>query len=176
MKISLPIRNEPITKEQVEKNWYDFFDGIYNKVIGYFDSFLTATVYQDTEQEGNVDGTETSVSSFKIRQTKLNANEVIEVFVGGTYASNGNNKTIRLKINASTYYTKTVSTSGGAWQISVKIVNLGTTQKIFINNGAYIYTTTSIDTSTTDFDLILTLQGVASNDIVKEYYEIKFGK
>jgi hypothetical protein len=177
MKINIPDTEVKITEKTVEKNWYDFFDDVYNKIIGYFDSSLNATLYKGTTQSGNIDGTETSIDNFKIRQTNLTANEIIEIFAGGTRASNGNNKTIRLKINSTTYYTNTVATSGESWQVRVKIINLGASQKIFIENGGIsTYTTTSIDTSTTDFDLILTLQGVATNDIVKEYYEVKFDK
>jgi hypothetical protein len=177
VKISLPVRSELITDKEIKKNWYDYLESIYNKIIGYYDSSLNATIYKDTATSGNVGGTETSISNFKIKQTKLNSNEVIEIFVGGTYASNGNNKTTKLKINSTTFYTDTVATSGGSWQIRAKIINLGSTQKIFIDNGGTsTYTTTSIDSSTTDFDIILTLQGVATDDIIKQYFEIRFDK
>ena len=175
MKINIPDTEVLITKEKVQKNWYDFFDDVYNKIIGYFDSSLNATLYKGTTQSGNVGGTETSIDNFKIRQIKLNSNEVIEIYAGGTRASNGNNKTIRLKINSTTIYTNTVATSGGSWQVRAKIINLGSSQKIFIDNGGTsTYTTTAL--SSVDFDLILTLQGVASDDIVKEYFEVSFNK
>ena len=177
MKTNLPVIEENIVVgKTTEKNWYDFFTDIYNKTIGYFDSSLLATLHKDTAEEGNVDGTETDIDSFIIKHANLTSNEVIDIILFGTYAGNGNNKTIRLKINSSTYYTKTVSTSGGSWIVKAKIINLGTSQKIIIDNGSYIYTTTSIDTSTTDFNLILTLQGVATDDIIKEYLEIRFDK
>jgi len=175
MRALVPERRVLITEKEVSKSWYDYFNKVYNRIIGYFDGSLTATIYKETTQEGNVDASETAIDNFRIRTDRLSQNEVIDIFVGGTRAANGNNKTIRLKINATTFYTNTVATNGGSWQVRARIINLGASQKIFIENGGTsTYTTTAIDTSTTDMDIIFTLQGAASDDIVDEYFEVKY--
>jgi hypothetical protein len=175
VKIRLPEHSSPITQERTNKVWYNFFNNAYIRLIGYFDATLKATLLKDTDTEGNVLATETSISNYLIKQTNLNGNEVIDIFVGGTFATNGNNKTLRLKLNATTIYTNTVATNGGSWQVHAKVINLGASQKNFIENGGTsTYLTSAIDTSTTNIDIILTLQGAASDDIVKEYFQIDY--
>ena len=175
MRISIPASTENITKEVPVVVWYNFFYNTYKKVIGYFDSTLSATVLKSTSTEGNVLAAETAITNFLIQAGDLNINEVIDIFIGGTFAANGNNKTLKLKLNATTYYTSTVATNGGSWSVQAKIINLGASQKIFIKNGATTtYLTTAIDTSTTNIDFIATLQGTATNDLVKTYLEINY--
>jgi len=176
MKILIPNINETITDKSVRQSWYEFFQNIFRRLLGNFDGSLSLTLHKSTETSGNISSSETSVDSFSIRQEAFREKntEVIDIFIFGQYASNNNSKTKKVKLNGNIIFSQTNNQNGGCWKVICKIVNLGTSQKIFTFNGDDSCATTSIDTSLDGFDIELTLEGSSTDDLVKEYFEVGF--
>lgn len=138
----------------------------------------------DTTTVGNITTGEDTLYTYSVPAATLAVDkDSIRGFVAGTFAANGNNKTIKVKFGAITILnTGAVAFNAGSWRIDFFVIRTGaTTQKCF---GAFTSSNTTLDETATYIVAAETLSGAvsltvtgeatATNDIVGEIFRVEF--
>lgn len=141
-------------------------------------------ILTDTTTVANISTGEDTLYTYSVPAAMLSVNkDSIRGFVCGSYAANGNNKTIKVKFGASTFFnTGTAAFNAGSWRIDFMIVRTGaTTQKIiavYTSSNTTLDETCSYSTAAETLSgavtLIVTGEAVNNNDIVGEIFRLEF--
>lgn len=180
---AIPSVTEPISYEngKITNSWFTFLEKVFRITGGNYGLTLSGNLDVNTTQTSNSGAGETDLITYSLPANSLvNDGDVLEVKAWGTYAANGNNKTVKLKFGSQTILdTGAVAANSGAWEINATIVRLSaTTQTISAmiisgNSSVADSATRTAGTQTLSSDLTIkcTGQGTSSNDIT-EYCQI----
>lgn len=132
----------------------------------------------DTDSYGNTGATETTLAAFELKANSLNIDtSFIKLSAWGTFATNANNKRIRVKIGSSTLLdTTALALNGGIWSITGKIIRktsgsgvaileLMSDNSLIVNKPFY---SSFSENFATNLNVFCTGEAVADNDIVEE--------
>lgn len=144
------------------------------------DAALGGVLYANSTAVGNVDAGENDLMSYSVPADTLSANHMsLQVVARGTFAANGNTKTLKLHFGSDNWTLLSTGANNNRWVVKATIVRTGATaQKVFITfsySGAVgdttTYTTASRTLSSAN-TLKLTGQGTSSNDILQEWMRV----
>lgn len=135
----------------------------------------------DAQTGGNVGTGEDTLMGYVMAANLLaNNGESLLVRAHGTFAANGNTKTLKVLFGATTLFTKTNTSNNIDWTLEIEIIRTGAaTQKC---NVKYMASSGAIDSNysatTENLTSALTLsikgEGTADNDIVKQVAKVIF--
>lgn len=136
----------------------------------------------NTTQAVNGATVETDLMVYSLPAGTLAVNgQKLRITGAGTFAANGNTKTIRIRFGGTIVSTRATTASGGAWTIQAVVVRTGAaTQKAFgtqfeSGNGGQTTYTTPAETLSGAIDVKLTGQsGTASSDVVGEIFTVEW--
>ena len=188
--ITLPSQRSQATDEGGLFNtwWYNFFQDIWRGMRRNIGVKLGGTVYIDTDEKENSSSSETDLMQYQIAANLFaNDGDYLELYASGIFASNANNKTLKIIFGAQTILqTDANAANGGAWQIKCIIARKSNniqiiTCEILSNNTLLqndsIYPVTFVE-GIEDFEqnIILRTVGLASAnaDIIQKIFIIKF--
>jgi len=149
---------------------------------------LGGTVYIDIDEKENSGSSETDLMEYEIPANLFTNNgDYLELFASGIFASNGNNKTLKIIFGAQTILeTAANAANGGTWQIKCIIARKSSdtqsiTCEILSNNLSLqndsIYPVSFVE-GVEDFEQNIILRtvglGSASADIIQKILIIKF--
>ena len=99
--------------------WYNFFQDLWRGVRRNLGIKLGGTLYIDTDQKTNSGLLETELMKYKINGGLFsNNNDYLEFVAVGSFASNGNAKTIKVTFGSQTILqTDANAANNGTWQI-----------------------------------------------------------
>jgi hypothetical protein len=146
-------------------------------------TWRSTTQTTETTTVGNVTTGEDQLFSYTVPASTLSADgNSLHVRFAGTVASNGNTKTLKAKFGATTFATGIVTGSAitTSWTFDCYIIRTGaTTQKCncMLNTPdaeGISYYATAGETLSGTVSLVLTGEGTATNDIVKQIAKVKF--
>ena len=179
MTASLPDSNEIIANENllVTTSWFTFFQDVWKAIRGGLGISIGGTLSTNAVSAANSGGGETNLMTYAAGSNLLKNNgDELYIKAWGVYASNANNKTIKLKFGSQTILnTGAIAANDGAWQIEASIIRKVTaTQEIIAtitssNSSVPESATRTAGTQdlTTSNIISLTGQGTSSNDIVQ---------
>jgi hypothetical protein len=147
-------------------------------------AYLGGVINRSSTQTGNGAGSETDLFSYTLpASTLVTDGEIIEFSIAGTYAANGNSKTINVKFGSTTIYTTGgLAINAGEWVIKGTIMRTGASaQKCWItaqSSDALLvsdaeYATASESTGST-IQLRVTGNGAGASDVVGEMWVVKW--
>lgn len=180
---AIPSMTQPISYENgnITNFWFTFLEKLFKITGGNYGITLGGNLDANTTFASNSGAGETDLITYSLpADTLVNNGDVLEVKAWGTYAANGNNKTIKLKFGSQTILdTGAVAANSGSWEINATIVcKSSTTQEISAtiisaNSSVSDSATRTAGTQTLSSDLTIkcTGQGTSSNDIT-EYCQI----
>jgi hypothetical protein len=157
--------------------WFNYFENIFRRLIGSQNIFLNGIIDSDYTAIGNVGGGTDDLITYTASANLLKTTgDVLEIDAFGTFANNGNNKTVSLVFGSTTIFTiGATAISGGSFDLNAKIIRTGaSTQKIIVNgngtNAVLIKTvyTDGTEDLTTSLEIKMTAVGTATDDIVEE--------
>lgn len=132
---------------------------------------------------GNVGAAETDLITYTLLANSLDAgNAFLEVEAFGTFASNGNNKQVKLYFGSSVLIdTGSVAANAGSWILHARVIRINSNAQksittiisdnsLIINKSSYVTPTEDL---TTNIIIKCTGQGTANNDIIQEGLIIK---
>lgn len=147
---------------------------------------VTSTICQNFTTHGNVGAVETDLGGFYLlANTLINDADFIEITCFGTFASNANNKRIKLEFGSTTLYDSTaLSLNSGAWKIDCTIARISSASEkyvVTVNSGnltlpKIIGYGTATENLATQLHIVFTGTGTSNNDIVQEGLIIKYYK
>lgn len=135
----------------------------------------------DAQQVGNVGSGEDNLMGYVVSANMLASNgDSLLIRAHGHYATNGNTKVLRVKLGATTLFSKSGTPSDDDWSLEIEIIRTtSATQKCnvkYMTSAGAIdstYTAASIDlTSATT--VFITGEATADDDIVKHVAKITF--
>lgn len=141
-------------------------------------SILGGRFYANFGSFGNVGSGETDLVAPKYSPNLLDVNgRIVRIVAEGTFAANGNTKTLRQYLGTTATTIFAVTTSGGRWRVEIEIMRSGAATQIIkalVHIGATVLAPVSgtiAETLANDLSLKLTGQSsaVSTNDIVLEY-------
>lgn len=143
-------------------------------------------LYNNFSSVSNSGSTETDLFSYTLPAGTLSTNgETVEGIVAGTFAATANNKTLRVKLGATTVFTSgsLAITSATDWSLSYVLIRVSDTSQKFIgtlslsNSTTQSFTdySTAAETLSVSNIINVTGQGTASSDITAEFTKIKKG-
>jgi hypothetical protein len=145
------------------------------------DAAVGGVLYGSVAAVGNVGAGEDDLMTYTVPANTLSADGMgLHFEAWGTFANNGNTKTVKVLFGADSYTIFTFSTAVAAqWKIVGRIVRTGAaTQDVFVD-GKNSNTTTDVLTITTATRTLsgsnvlkLTGTGTSNNDIVQEYFRV----
>jgi len=168
--------------------WYNFFQDIWRGIRRNIGVKLGGTVYIDTDEKENSGSSETDLMQYEIEADLFaNDGDYLELYTSGIFASNTNNKTLKIIFGSQTILeTSANPANGGTWQIRCVIArksidNQSITCEILSNNSSLqndgIYPVSFVD-GAEDFEQNIILRtvglGSASADIIQKIFIIKF--
>jgi hypothetical protein len=137
----------------------------------------------NTNAQGNVGAGEDNLLSFILAGDSLTVNgSFIEIECFGTFASNANNKRVRLYFGSTVIYdTTSVAANSGSWTIKSRVIRIGSSSQkaistissnnvLIVNGSSY---TTPTESLTGNVQIKCTGEAVANDDIVQEGQVIK---
>lgn len=147
---------------------------------------LSGTLFLDTTQTGNIGTGEDTLQSSTLPAGILKDNgDSIRLLVVGTFANNGNARTLKLKFGSATILQRSSTNGTGAaipWQIEATIIRTGAaTQKLVVSYICWgdlagfeslTYTTATQDL-TAAVTLAVTGDATATDDIVKQMFQVE---
>ena len=138
------------------------------------DAAVGGVLYVDSGTYANGTTVETDLATYTVPANTLSANNMSLVFEAwGTFAANGNAKTVKLKFGSDSFTTHTTSGTG-TWYIRGHIIRTGAaTQDVFVQGGTTTVGTATRTLSSSDV-LKVTGQGGATNDVVQEGFKVYF--
>lgn len=168
--------------------WYNFFQDIWRGIRRNIGVKLGGTVYIDTDEKENSGSDETDLMKYQIPANLFaNDGDYLELYASGIFASNSNQKTLKIIFGSQTILETGANVAhGGTWQIKCMIARKSKdTQSItceILSNSASlqndsIYPTTFVE-GAEDFEqnILLRTVGLASanEDIIQKILIIKF--
>lgn len=180
---AIPSVTQPISYEngKLTNQWFTFLEKLFKITGGNYGITLGGNLDVNTTAVSNSGSSETDLITYSLPANALvNNGDVLEVKAWGVYASNGNNKTLKLNFGSQTILnTGAVAANSGSWEIKATIVRLSaTTQEISAtiisgNSTVADSATRTAGTQTLSSNLTIkcTGQGTSSNDIT-EYCQI----
>jgi hypothetical protein len=188
--ITLPSQRAKATDDEGIFNtwWYNFFQDIWRGMRRNIGVKLGGTVYIDTDEKENSGSSETDLMEYEIPANLFaNDGDYLELYASGTFASNANNKTLKIIFGTQTILqTDANAANGGTWQIKCIIARKSSdtqsiTCEILSNNSSLqndsIYPVSFIE-GVEDFEQNIILRtvglGSASADIIQKIFIIKF--
>jgi hypothetical protein len=181
MKIQLPSSQTEITSETTTTIWYTFFDTLFKRILGKFDVFLGGVLSNNYTSTGSI-GASSDLMSYTLKANTLKTKgDFLEVGAFGTFASNGNNKTITLTFGSTNIYTiGATGINSGSWDLKATIIRTDSnTQEIMVSangtNAVLIKTvyTACTENLTTNLTIKASATGIANNDVVQKNLTIK---
>jgi len=165
-----------------------FFDTDTNTLYHYYGSSwhiaTGETLKTDIAAVGNVGTGEDDLISYEVAASTLAANENTLSFVAaGTFAANGNNKTLKVVWGTTTLFsTGAVAFNTGDWRITGEIIRTGASAQVacitFTSSNSSLSVSTDLTEPTEDTTTALTLkltgEATSDDDIVCKYLKIKF--
>lgn len=139
---------------------------------GAFDADITPT--------GNALAAETTLYTATVPANTITPDKKrIQITSRGTFASNSNNKRLRMKFGATTIYDSTISCVGGNWEVRGEVTRLtGTTQVSFAKGlvqpasgiaiPAGLQRTAPTETLSSAVTVATTAEATANNDVVHD--------
>lgn len=185
MQIAIPSAGEPLNTEtgNISISWFTFFQNVFKIIGGNYGITLGGNLEVNTTAASNASTGETDLISYTLpANTLVNDGDSLEVQAWGTYAANGNNKTVKLKFGSQTILdTGAIAANGGSWSIKANIIRTSaTTQEIITeilssnSSVADSATRTAATQTLSDANIIkCTGTGGASNDITEYSLIIK---
>jgi len=175
MSLTFPTQKETVLNEnKFVKSWFIFLENIY-KLCGEGRSvFLGGSLNVNTDDASNTSG-ETDLLTYTLEKNTIKYNkEFIEIKAFGTFASNGNSKTIKLYLGTTEIYTTTTTQNGGSFSINSTIIRTNSAAQRIITEfaGSSSYTTATEDL-TTSLVLKFTGNSSSSGDITQNGMLIK---
>jgi hypothetical protein len=175
MSLTLPTQKESVLSEnKFVRTWFLLLEGVYKLCGEGRNVFLGGTLSVNTNDVSNTSG-ETDLLTYTLEKETLKYNkEFLEIKAFGTFAANGNSKTIKIYLGSTEIYTKTTTQNGGSFCINSTIVRTNSaTQRIITEfTGSNSYTTASEDL-TTSLILKFTGNSSSSSDITQNGMLIK---
>lgn len=184
MKINIPASEVEVLLEnkRFQITWYTFFNNLVKRILGAQDAYLGGVVNNNITSAANSGGGATDLMKYTLGANALKTTtDYVEIEAFGTFAANGNNKSISLIFGSTTIYS-IVSTAinSGSWSLRARIIKkTNTTQEIIVEgngtNSVLIKTvyTSGAEDLTTALDIKINATGVATNDIVQRNLTIK---
>lgn len=149
-------------------------------------AIVSGTLSRDFLSHHSVGVVETNLSSYSIlANTMVNNGDYIEIIGFGSFASNANNKQIKLILGSTLIYdTTALAVNGGAWKITAIISRISSIQQkciieissktsLLTNSATYI---TASENLAADLIVKFTGTGVNDSDIIQEGMIIKYYK
>jgi hypothetical protein len=131
----------------------------------------------NTTPVGNVLTGEDDLMTYLLQPNVLAKNGYnLQIKTWGTFASNANNKTVKLKFGSSTIYdTTAIAANGGTWLLNATVTRTGTateqaitsmisSNNLVVDSVSYIVPTESLSATIT---IKCTGEGTATNDVVQ---------
>jgi hypothetical protein len=175
MSLTFPTQKETVLNEnRFIKSWFIFLETIYKLCGEGRNVFLGGILNVNTTNTSNATG-ETDLISYTLEKNTLKYNkEFLEIKAFGTFAANGNSKTIKLYLGTTEIYTTTTSQNGGSFCINSTIVRISSaTQRIITEFAGSSSYTTSTEDLTTSLILKLTGNSSSASDITQNGLLIK---
>jgi hypothetical protein len=149
-----------------------------------YDSVINGTLLAsvDTTQHANAFPAETTLSTFSLTASTLSSNlKGIKVSAGGTYAANGNTKTLKFYFGGTAVTLYAAAQNGGSWHFFVYVIRTGAaTQKIVglysgVSAAGVVVNTTVSTTAAETLSGAITVKttgtsGTAASDILQEVF------
>lgn len=171
-KVDLQSPADPITREVMSASWYKFFFQMWDRIGGGTQYNLGGTLTVSTTAVGNAGTGEDDLITYSLAKNtmgKTNDRLVIKAF--GTFAANGNNKTIKLYLGSTQLFsTGAIAANAKDWCIESEIIRTGSaTQEVITNcytDTSLVGTITDYISGTEDFTTALTIKctGEATSD------------
>lgn len=178
MKITLPSAQTTISDTgPLNSTWFVLFQNIYNRILGFLDARLMGNIHIDTTDVGNVGSGTDDLMSYSLSANSLKTNnDFLEIHAFGTFAANGNNKTISLILGSTTLFTiSPTAINSGSWNLRATIVRTSSSaQKCIVSgngtNAALLKTvyTLGAEDLATALTIKATAVGTADNDIIQK--------
>lgn len=148
-------------------------------------AYVGGTLNVTNTSQGNVGTGEDTLKLYTISANTINTDkQYIEVECWGTYAANGNNKTVKLKFGSTNIYdTGAIAANGGSWYVKGTIIRTGSATQIAVahfsssNSSVVAGSQTSSPTETLSGTVNVSCTGEATsnNDVVQLGMIIKWG-
>ena len=138
----------------------------------------------DTSATGNTGATETTLLSYSLLANSLNTDQsLIKIAGWGTFAANGNNKRIRIKIGSTTLVdTTALAVNDGVWSFSGMILrktdSSGAAIIDLLSSNVTLpsrpYYASFSESFTADLNVFFTGEASANDDIVQEGFTVEW--
>jgi len=181
---SLPDSQEPISDDTliINTSWFTFFHDVWRAIRGGLGISIGGTISVDTTASANSGSSETTLISYSFPANLKGVGDELYLKAWGVFASNSNNKTIKLKFGSQTILdTGAIAANSGSWKIEASIIRTSaTTQEIIASlisgnsSVAEVATRTQgTQTLSNSNDLIITGQGTSNEDITQNGLIVK---
>lgn len=178
MKVAIPSSTQLISNNGIVNSvWFTFFQNIWRAIRGDLGLNLGGMLNINTTSVSNILTNETNLISYFLNaNTFVNEGDVLEIEAWGSYASNFNNKTVKLIFGNQTILTTgSVAANNGSWLIKSKIImKTYNTQEIIseiISSNSSVANSATRIAGTQDLLTNLTIKctaiGGSSNDITQ---------
>jgi hypothetical protein len=184
MIVTLPSSSQKITDTNffTDTIWFTFFERVWRAIRGDIGISLSGKLCVSTETTSNSSSTDTDLITCTLSaNTLVNTNDILEIYVWGTFAANNNSKTLTLYFGSQILYTTgSAILNSGSWFIKTRIIRkTSSTQEILVeitSSNASISTSTIIIAGTQDLtnDLIIKCvgKGVISEDVTQNALQV----
>lgn len=178
MSIQVPMSTQPVVDSDgiATTSWFMFFQGIYKAIRSSFNLKLKGMLNINTIPASNIGGGTDDLIVYTLpADTLINNGDILQIKGWGTFASNGNNKTVTINFGSQIIYTTAANAAnGGTWNFTADIVRLSdSTQEInvvFLSNNTDLQNDSDYPTVQTNGtqdlteDVIIKCTGAASSD------------
>jgi hypothetical protein len=175
MSLTFPTQKEEVLKEnRFVKTWFMFLESVYKLCGEGRNVYLGGTLSVNTTDTSNTSG-ETDLISYTLEKNTVKYNkEFLEIKAFGTFAANGNSKTIKLYLGSTEIYTTTTTQNGGSFCINSTIIRTNSaTQRIITEFAGTSSYTTATEDLTTNLTLKFTGNSATNGDITQNGMLIK---
>ena len=174
---TLPNSNVPVLNQQgvlFANPWFIYLQGLFKAVGAKFSLNLSGILSVNTTPASNTNAAETDLMIYSLQANTLQNNgDILTIKAAGFFATNGNNKTLKLKFGSQTIIdTGAVAANGTSWEINSTITRLSpTSQEIsataISNNTIFSARVVGTQDLTTTFAIKCTGQGSITNDLTE---------
>lgn len=178
MKVNIPSQKVTILQDDLFSTpWYSFFENAWRRLGGGRSLNFGGILNTSTTAVGNVGTGEDDLITYSLeRNTLQNDGELLKIDAFGTFASNGNNKTVKLYFGSTVIFDSGANAiNGGSWNIKATIIRASsTTQEAIVEatDTSNTLNTTTYTAVTENLSNALTIkctgEGTANDDIVQK--------
>jgi len=164
---NIPNTNIPVATEDnlFTTGWFIYLQGVYKAIRAKFNLNISGILSVNTTSVSNVGVAETDLINYKlVKNTLQNNGDILTIKSWGSFATNVNNKQVKLKFGSQMIFDSSSLPFNGSWEINSTIIRTSPTSQEIVANISY---TSSLNSPKDSITRTLGNQDLTLDNIIK---------